>query len=192
MTRTTLDDVDKTPLDVAAGCFVAPQPGTPARGTQIFQCRWSPTPLVQAEQIGKHRQHQLIPLRQRHRIYPGVTHKPNARDADSALTREPPENCRPNRPFRESCPLCCRVRASPLWSGVVARHHVYTNQEALISHASTVFTPRAHLRQAKPIVENRRLVTAVVTVFMASPVTAGTWATGPPYRAHRPQWWSDN
>lgn len=60
----------------------------------------------------------------------------------------------------------------------------FTQQEAFVSHANAALTPRARLRLARLIVDERWPVTVAAKMFMVSPITARKWATR--YRTEGP------
>src|SRR5690606_9059497 len=49
-------------------------------------------------------------------------------------------------------------------------------QEALVSHANAVLTPRTRIRLARLIIDSGYSVAAAAKTFMVSPVTARKWA----------------
>src|SRR4051794_3385872 len=60
--------------------------------------------------------------------------------------------------------------------GVELSRNRFTNQEAFVSHANAALTPRARLRLAKLIVEDRWPPSEAAKMFMVSAVTARKWA----------------
>src|SRR3954467_10235389 len=73
--------------------------------------------------------------------------------------------------------------------GVELSRNRFTNQEAFVSHATAPLPPRARLRLARLIVEDRWKPSEAAKMFMVSTVTARKWAAR--YRAEGPAGMAD-